>query len=252
VVSFSLEGRVASVNGASRGIGEAIARAFADQGATVIVSSRRQEALDRVAGAIRETGGKAHAITCDSGKADEIERYFARIEAEFGRVDVHVNNAAINPYYGPVIDTPLDAFDQTLEVDLRGYFLMTQAAARLMAKNGGGSIVNIGSVSGIIPGTYEGTYAICKAGVISMTKSFAKEMGRQGVRVNCIAPGPVETEFATVLFENPEHRDRMMKRLRLTYHGQPDDIAGAALYFASDASRYTTGAVLTIDGGITA
>jgi NAD(P)-dependent dehydrogenase (short-subunit alcohol dehydrogenase family) len=129
---------------------------------------------------------------------------------------------------------------------------MTQAAARLMAKNGGGSIVNIGSVSGIIPGVNEGTYAICKAGVISMTRSFAKEMGKQHVRVNCIAPGPVETEFAGVLFENPENRARMHRRIPLGYHGQPSDIAGAALYFASDASRYTTGAVLTIDGGITA
>jgi len=197
MVSFSLEGKVATVNGASRGIGEAIARAFADQGATVIVSSRKQEALDRVAESIRgdsaARGGTAHAIACHSGKADEIERFFARVEAEFGRLDIHVNNAAINPYYGPVIDTPLAAFDKTLEVDLRGYFLMTQAAARLMAKNGGGSIINIGSVSGIIPGVNEGTYAICKAGVIAMTRSFAKEMGKQHVRVNCIAPGPVET-----------------------------------------------------------
>ena len=144
----------------------------------------------------RPAGGIAHAIACHSGKADEIERFFARVEAEFGRLDVHVNNAAINPYFGPVIDTPLAAFDKTLEVDLRGYFLMTQAAARLMAKNGGGSIINIGSVSGIIPGVNEGTYAICKAGVIAMTRSFAKEMGKQHVRVNCIAPGPVETQFA--------------------------------------------------------
>ena len=133
-------------------------------------------------------GGKAHAIACHSGKADQIESFFARVESEFGRLDVHVNNAAINPYFGPVIHTPLAAFDKTLEVDLRGYFLMTQAAARLMAKNGGGSIINIGSISGIIPGVNEGTYAICKAGVISMTKSFAKEMGKQHVRVNCIAP----------------------------------------------------------------
>ena len=132
---------------------------------------------------------------------------------------MHVNNAAINPYYGPVIDTPLAAFDKTLEVDLRGYFLMTQAAARLMARNGGGSIINIGSVSGIIPGVNEGTYAICKAGVISMTRSFAKEMGKQRVRVNCIAPGPVETEFATVLFENPDNRARMQRRIPLGYHG---------------------------------
>jgi NAD(P)-dependent dehydrogenase (short-subunit alcohol dehydrogenase family) len=252
VVSFSLEGKVATVNGASRGIGEAIARAFAEQGATVVVSSRKQEALERVAASIRDAGGKAHAIACHSGKADEIERFFTRVESELGRLDVHVNNAAINPYFGPVIDTPVTAFDKTLEVDLRGYFLMTQAAARLMAKNGGGSIVNIGSVSGIIPGVNEGTYAICKAGVISMTRSFAKEMGKQHVRVNCIAPGPVETQFASVLFEDPDNRARMMRRIPLGYHGVPEDIAGAALYFASDASRYTTGAVLTIDGGITA
>jgi NAD(P)-dependent dehydrogenase (short-subunit alcohol dehydrogenase family) len=149
-----------------------------------------------------------------------------------------------------VIDTPLAAFDKTLEVDLRGYFLMTQAAARLMAKGGGASIINIASVSGIVPGVNEGTYAICKAGVISMTRSFAKEMGKQHVRVNCIAPGPVETRFASVLFEQEENRARMMRRIPLGYHGVPDDIAGAAAYFASDAAR--TGAVLTIDRGITA
>jgi NAD(P)-dependent dehydrogenase (short-subunit alcohol dehydrogenase family) len=252
VVSFSLEGRVATVNGASRGIGEAIARTFAEHGATVIVSSRKQDALERVADSIRNAGGKAHAIACHSGRAEEIERFFARIGDEFGRLDVHVNNAAINPYFGPVIDTPLAAFDKTLEVDLRGYFLMTQAAARLMTRNGGGSIINIGSVSGIIPGVNEGTYAICKAGVIAMTRSFAKEMGKQHVRVNCIAPGPVETQFASVLFEDPENRARMTRRIPLGHHGTPDDIAGAALYFASDAARYTTGAVLTIDGGITA
>jgi NAD(P)-dependent dehydrogenase (short-subunit alcohol dehydrogenase family) len=252
VPSFSLEGRVATVNGASRGIGEAIARAFAEQGATVVVSSRKQDALDAVAASIRDAGGTAHAITCHSGKPDEIERFFARVAADFGRLDVHVNNAAINPYFGPVIDTPLAAFDKTVEVDLRGYFLMTQAAARLMAANGGGSIINIASVSGIIPGINEGTYAICKAGVISMTRSFAKEMGKQHVRVNCIAPGPVETKFASVLFEDPDNRARMTRRIPLGYHGVPEDIAGAAVYFASDAARYTTGAVLTIDGGITA
>jgi NAD(P)-dependent dehydrogenase (short-subunit alcohol dehydrogenase family) len=243
---------VATVNGASRGIGEAIARAFAEHGATVVVSSRKQDALDAVAQSIRAAGGEAHAFPCHSGKAEEIEQFFARVGSELGRLDIHVNNAAINPYFGPVIDTPLAAFDKTLEVDLRGYFLMTQAAARLMAKNGGGSIINVASVSGIIPGINEGTYAICKSGVITMTRSFAKEMGRQGVRVNCIAPGPVETKFASVLFENEENRARMVRRIPLGYHGVPDDIAGAAVYFASDAARYTTGAVLTIDGGITA
>jgi NAD(P)-dependent dehydrogenase (short-subunit alcohol dehydrogenase family) len=252
VVGFSLEGRVATVTGASRGIGEAIARAFAERGARVVLSSRKQESLEAVAASIVERGGEAVAMACHGGRPDDIEAFFGRVEDELGRLDIHVNNAATNPYFGPAIETPLRAFDKTLEVNLRGYFIMTQHAARLMAKTGGGSIINISSVAGLRPGPSEATYAITKAGVLNMTRSFAKELGSLGIRVNAIAPGVVETYFASVLVDSEEKRRAIAERLPVGRHGQPADIAGAAVFLASDASSYCTGSTIVIDGGATA
>lgn len=252
IVDFSLEGKVALVTGGSRGIGEAIARAFAEQGATVVISSRKQEGLNPVAESINASGGKAHAMACHAGKPEAIAELFNKIETELGGVDILVNNAATNPFFGPAIDIPESAFDKTLEVNLKGYFIMTQFAARQMKSRGGGSIINIASIAGLSPGPGEVTYAMTKAGVINMTKGFAKELGPDQIRVNAIAPGVVETHFASVLIETKEIHDRIMAHTPLRRHGQPNEIAGAAVFLASEASSYATGSTIVLDGGSSA
>jgi len=252
IVDFNLEGRIATINGASRGIGEYIARAFAERGATVVLSSRKQEALDELAASIEADGGKAVGIACHTGDPEQVEALFERVRADFGNLDIHVNNAAINPYFGPVIDTPIRAWDKTMEVNLRGYFVMTQNAARLMRDTGGGSIIQVASIAGLRPGPNEATYAMGKAAVINMAQSFAKDLGKDGIRVNTIAPGPVETRFAAVLFDTEEKQQHFKSRIPVGRWGQPEDVAGAAVYFASDVSGYVTGATLVVDGGLTA
>jgi NAD(P)-dependent dehydrogenase (short-subunit alcohol dehydrogenase family) len=249
IVDFGLEGRVATINGASRGIGESIARAFAERGATVVLSSRRQDALNRVAESIRAAGGKAIAIACHGGKADQIEALFRRVDSELGRLDIHVNNAGTNPYFGLAMGTPLPAFDKTVEVNLRGYLLMIQHAAPLMERSGGGSIINVTSIAGLAPQSKEAAYAITKTGVISLTKSFARELGPKGIRVNAIAPGVIETRFSEAVLDTEEKRRHWREWLPAGRHGQPADIAGAAVYLASSASAYCTGHTLVVDGG---
>ena len=252
IVDFRLDDKIAIVTGGSRGIGEAIARGFADQGAAVVISSRKQEGLDAVAKSINASGGKAVPIACHAGKPDDIAALFDRVNKELGGVDILVNNAATNPYFGPAVDISEGAFDKTLEVNLKGYFVMIQHAARQMKTAGGGSIINIASIAGIRPGPNEVTYALTKAAVINMTKGFAKELGPDGIRVNAIAPGLVETHFARVLVETKEIHDRIIAHTPLRRHGQPSEIAGAAIYFASAASSFATGATLVLDGGSSA
>jgi NAD(P)-dependent dehydrogenase (short-subunit alcohol dehydrogenase family) len=202
-----------------------------------------------VAGSIRADGGKAHAIACHGGKEAEIRSLFARVAAELGRLDIHVNNAGTKPYFGLAMGTPLPAFDKTVEVNLRGYLLMIQHAAPLLERSGGGSIINVTSIAGIAPQAQEATYAITKTGVISLTKSFARELGPKGIRVNAIAPGVVETKFAEAVLDTEEKRRQWRQRLPVGRWGQPADIAGAAVYLASSASAYCTGHTLVVDGG---
>ena len=249
VIDFGLEGLVATINGASRGIGEAIARAFAERGATVVLSSRNQDALDAVARSIESSGGRALAIACHGGKEDQIRALFDRVQVELGRLDIHVNNAATNPYFGEAMGTPMRAFDKTIEVNLRGYMLMIQQAAPLIEKSGGGSIINITSIGGLRPQAMETTYAMTKAGVISITKNFARELGPKGIRVNAIAPGVVETRFSQAVLDTEEKRQHWREYMPVGRWGQPEDIAGAAVYLASSASSYCTGTTLVVDGG---
>ena len=206
ILDFSLTDQVALVTGASRGIGEAIARGFAEQGATVILASRKQEGLDKVAESIEADGGKAVPIACHAGNVEQIAALFERIESEFGRLDILVNNAATNPYFGPAVDMPEWAFDKTLEVNLKGYFVHIQQAARLMKKQGSGNVISVASIAGLRPGPNELTYALTKAAVLNMTRGWAKELGQFGIRVNAIAPGVVETYFASVLVDSEEKR----------------------------------------------
>ena len=251
-VDFSLKSKIAIVTGGSRGIGEAIAKAFAAQGATVVVCSRKQDAVDRVAEEIKTAGGAALGIACHTGQSAAIEALYARVKQEFGRVDVLVNNAAANPYFGPAVEITETAFDKTFEVNVKGYFLMAQHAARMMIEQGSGSIINIASIAGFSPPPMQGVYGVTKSAVIAMTKMFAKELGGVGVRCNCIAPGLVETKFAQVLIDSPEMLEHFTSRTPMGRHAQPNELVGAAIYLASDAASYTSGAVLTVDGGYTA
>ena len=249
MADFSLNGKVALINGGSRGIGEAIALAFAEQGATVIVSSRKQEGVDAVAQAIEAAGGKAAAIACHVGKVEQVDALFERIKADFGTLDVLVNNAATNPYFGPFITAPESAYDKTFEVNCKGYFLMAQRAARMMVEQGSGSIINIASIEGLTPSPMMGVYSMTKSAVIMLTKVIAKELGASNVRCNCICPGLTDTRFAQVLINTPEIHERYTSGAPMGRHAQPEEMVGAALYLASGASSYTTGAILTCDGG---
>lgn len=247
--SFSLKDRVAVVTGASRGIGEAIARTFAENGAKVVLSSRKQESLDSVAASIKKSGGEAIAIACHTGKMEMVDALYERVMDAYGRVDILVNNAATNPYFGSVLDVPESAYDKTFEVNTKGYFFMAQKAGKLMAERKSGSIINIASVAGLRASPMQAVYGMTKAAVVMMTKAYAKELGPFGVRCNAICPGLTQTHFASVLIETKEIYELAIKDIPLNRHAQPDEIAGAALYLASDASSFTTGSIIVVDGG---
>jgi NAD(P)-dependent dehydrogenase (short-subunit alcohol dehydrogenase family) len=249
IADFSLAGKVAIVTGASRGIGEAIARGMAEYGAAVVLASRKQEGLDAVAAGINAGGGKALAVACHTGKMEDINALFTHVQAEFGRVDILVNNAATNPYFGPVIEASESIFDKTFEVNVKGYFFMAQQAAKMMVGQGKGSIINIASIAGVSPSVMQGVYAMTKAAIISMTKSFAKELAPAGVRCNAICPGLTETKFARVLIDTKEIYETFVREVPMARHAQPSEMVGAAIYLASDASSYTTGAIVACDGG---
>jgi NAD(P)-dependent dehydrogenase (short-subunit alcohol dehydrogenase family) len=250
--TFDLNGRVAVVTGASRGIGEAIARAFAARGAKVVVSSRKAEACAEVARQIANSGGEARAIACHIGDMEALQNLFAFVERDYGRLDVLVNNAATNPYYGHVLDTDLGAFQKTVDVNIRGYFFASVLGGRLMRGRGGGSIINVASVNGIRPGPLQGIYSITKGAVLNLTRVFARECGPDGIRVNAILPGLVRTKFAGALLSDPAQVEHYVGQTPLRRVGEPRDIAGAAVFLASDAASYVTGELLVVDGGFLA
>ena len=247
---FRLDGKVAIVTGGSRGIGKAIATGLAEQGARVALASRKQEALDGVAEEIRQRGGESLAMACHMGKPDQIKNLFDKVVETYGSVDILVNNAATNPYFGLLIDAPEDAWNKTLEVNLKGPFLMTQAAARIMIQKGGGSIINVSSVGAFKANPMQGIYGVTKSGMVNMTKTFAQELALTNVRVNAICPGLTETKFSEVLIQTKEIYDIALERIPMKRHAQPSEIVGAALYLASDASSYVTGTTITVDGGM--
>ena len=248
---FDLTGKIALVTGASRGIGEEIAKLLAEQGAHVIVSSRKLEDCQAVADEAMKAGGRAEALACHIGRMDDIEATFEHIRGKHGRLDILVNNAAANPYFGHVLDTDLAAFNKTVEVNVRGYFFVSFEAGKMMKAQGGGAIVNIASVNALQPGDKQGIYSITKAAVVNMTKAFAKECGPLGIRVNALLPGLTKTRFAGELFEDKEIYERWMAEIPLHRHAEPREMAGTVLYLVSDASSYTSGECIVVDGGIT-
>ena len=246
---FSLKDKVALVTGASRGIGESIAKLLASAGAHVIVSSRKIDGCQVVADEIIKAGGSAEAIACHIGEMEQIENCFKQIEEKHGKLDILVNNAAANPYFGHILDTDLSAFQKTTDVNIRGYFFMSVTAGKIMKKNGGGNIINVASVNGIIPGDFQGIYSITKSSVIAMTKAFAKECAPQGIRVNALLPGLTDTKFASALTTNDAIMKQALMHIPMKRAAIPEEMAGTVLYLASEASSYTTGACINVDGG---
>lgn len=245
-----LKDKVIVITGASRGIGEAIARACVEAGARVALASRKQGDLDRVASSL--PADRAIAVACHTGKPDDVDAMFARAIDRFGRVDGLVNNAATNPYFGPLIDTPDAAIDKTFEVNVKGYLYCARALVRhARTRDGGGAIVNVASIAGLRAAVMQGIYGATKAAVISMTQTLASELGSSKIRVNAIAPGLVETRFASALVNNPAILERIVGRTPLGRHAQPPELAGAAVYLLSDAASFTTGTTLVVDGGLT-
>lgn len=248
---FDLTGKIALVSGASRGIGEEIANLLAEQGAHVIVSSRKIEDCSAVANSINNSGGKAEAFACNVGKMEDISAIFAHVRASHGKLDILVNNAAANPYFGHILDTDLGAFNKTVDVNIRGYFFMSVEGGKLMREHGGGAILNTASVNGLQPGMGQGIYSITKAAVINMTKAFAKECAQFGVRCNALLPGLTKTKFAGALFTNDDIYQSAVQAIPMKRHAEPREMAGTVLYLVSDASSYTTGECVVVDGGLT-
>lgn len=248
---FDLSGRVALVTGASRGIGESIARLLAQHGASVIVSSRKIDDCNTVADSIVADGYKAEAMACHVGDMEQIQSIFQAIKEKHGKLDILVNNAAANPYFGDILDTDLGAFNKTVDVNIRGYFFMSVEAGKLMRDNGGGAIVNTASVNALQPGPFQGIYSISKAAVVNMTKAFAKECAGHNIRCNALLPGLTKTKFAGALFTHDEIYQKAIENIPMQRHADPDEMAGTVLYLVSDASSYTTGECIVVDGGLT-
>jgi NAD(P)-dependent dehydrogenase (short-subunit alcohol dehydrogenase family) len=247
---FSMKGRNAIVTGSTRGIGLAIAQGFLEAGATVTLCGRKQEGVDDALTILSGHASDVIGVAAHVGKVDDIERLVATAEERFGPVDTLVNNAGTNPYYGPIVESEDWAWDKTMDVNLRGPYLLSRRVAAKMMAGDGGSIVNISSVAGLEAGPGQGIYSVSKAGLIMLTKVMAREMGTAGVRVNCICPGVIRTQLSKALWEDEETSKLYLARKALGRVGEVDELIGAAIYFASDASSFTTGAVLQVDGGM--
>jgi NAD(P)-dependent dehydrogenase (short-subunit alcohol dehydrogenase family) len=250
MTSLDLTGRVAIVTGGSRGIGRAIALAFADAGARVVVASRKQEGVDAVAAEIEERGGQALAVAAHVGQEAALAALVERAVAAFGGVDILVNNAATNPHFGPLMTATAAQWDKIMEVNLRSAFLLSQQVVPLMQARGGGKIINTASVAGVRPSPAMGIYSVSKAGLIMLTQVLAQELGPFNIQVNAIAPGVIKTRFSSAIWQTPTLAQAVQEGTPLGRLGEVEDVIGAALYLASPLSDYVTGTVLLIDGGM--
>jgi NAD(P)-dependent dehydrogenase (short-subunit alcohol dehydrogenase family) len=247
-----LEEKVVLVTGGSRGIGEAIARACGQSGAKVAIASRKLDGVAAAAERLRADGITVEAFACHTGKLDDVKRLIASTVEKFGKIDVVINNAATNPYFGPMMAADDLAFDKTFEVNVKGYFYVAREVARHLIDRGApGAILNIASIQGLGGAPLQGIYAMTQAAVISMTKTLAVELASSKIRVNAIAPGLVETRFAAALLTNKDIVERWTSRCPQARYAEPHEIAGAAVFLASDSASFITGETLVIDGGLT-
>jgi len=247
---FSLEGKVALVTGGSRGIGRATALGFAEVGADVVVASRKLPELEKVVDEIRGLGRKSLAVASHVGRMEQIRNLVDEVVAEFGRIDILVNNAGTSPVMSPALDLEERAWDSIMNLNLKGLFFLSQAVAKVMKEQGGGKIINVASVDGFIPEYNIGAYSISKAGVIMATRVMAREWTQYNIRVNTIAPGLVHTQLLDSHWQvAPEDLPEALKKVPMGHIAEPEEIVGAMIYLASDASSYVTGQTFTVDGG---
>lgn len=248
---FDLTDTVAIVTGSTKGIGRAIAEALARAGAKVVISSRKGDKCEEVANAIKAEGREATAIVCHIGKREDVEHLVSETRKRYGKIDVLVCNAAVNPYYGPLSGLTDDAFTKVIDSNVRSNVWLCNLVIPEMAARKDGSVIIVSSIGGLRGSHHLGIYAISKAADFQLARNLAVEWGPQNVRVNCIAPGLVRTDFARALWENPELLAKAEAATPLRRIGEPDDIAGAAVFLASRAGNWTTGQVIVIDGGVT-
>ena len=249
-MDFSLEGKVALVTGGSRGIGKAAALGLARAGADVVVASRKLPDLEKVAEEIRGLGRKSLAVEAHVARVEQINNLVSKVKEEFGRIDILVNNAGTNPTMDQALDIEERAWDSIMNLNLKGLFFLSQAVARVMKEQGGGKIINISSTGGISPDILP-VYSISKAGVIMASKVMAQQWAQYNIRVNTVAPGLTKTQFSQALWSNPDILQAAMGRTPMQRIAEPEEIVGAIIYLASDASSYVTGQVLAVDGGAT-
>jgi len=248
---FDLTGKVAIITGASRGIGEAIAVRMAEAGAKIVIASRKQESLDAVAADLRDHGADVLPVAAHNGDKAALIALVEQAVAHYGGVDIVVNNAATNPHFGSVLEAQDSMWLKTLEVNVLGAFWLAQAAVPQMRLRGGGKLINVASVNGLRPGTMQGIYSASKAALINLTQTLAMELGADNIQVNAIAPGLIKTKFAEALWSNETIAEGVAARTPVKRIGEPDDIAGIAVFLASAASNYATGQTFVVDGGIT-
>ena len=246
---FDFTDKVVLVAGASRGIGEAVSHGFAEHGATVICSSRKQADCEKVAEKIREKGGKAISAELHLGNLDHQENILSLIKSKFGRLDVLINNGATSPHFGPAHEASESAFDKTIQVNSRGPYFLSTKAFPLLKENGGGAIINVASIDGIQPAEFRVIYGMSKAALIAMTKGLAKEYSQHGVRVNALLPGFTDTKLASALKDNPAMDIYVKMNLAIKRMAQPEEMVGAVLYMASQEASYYTGQSMIVDGG---
>lgn len=246
---FDLTGKVALVTGSTKGIGLAIARRMAQAGARVVISSRNQDACDEVATEINQAGGDAFPLACNINYREQLQELVDKTIAKYGRIDILVINAALNPFYGPSQDIPDAAFDKIMNSNIGSAHRLCQMVLPGMAEHGGGAVIIVSSIAGLKGSTTLGAYGISKAADMQMARNLAVEWGPHNIRVNCIAPGLIRTDFARALWENPETYEDTVSRYPLRRIGEPDEIAGAAIFLASAAGSFTTGQTLVVDGG---
>jgi NAD(P)-dependent dehydrogenase (short-subunit alcohol dehydrogenase family) len=250
MTELSLEGKVALVTGASRGIGRAIASRFAQAGARVVVSSRKLDGVQSVADEIKAAGGVALAVQIHVGRTDDVTNLVIRTLEAFGRVDVAVNNAGTNPHFGPLLTAEEGQLDKILDTNIKGAFRVCKAVAPIMEKQGGGKIINVASIAGLRPSPGMGVYSVSKAALIMLTQVLAVELGHANIQVNAIAPGVIKTHLSELLWQTPQIAEPILNRTPLGRFGEPEDVAGLALYLASPASDFVTGGVFVVDGGL--